>query len=149
VVHSSWFYSRYDPVIILLLVSIFLISGLSPPAASAAINFSVPRRLSENRTPTAEIPFWPFFPLIFVKHNQYSPQMTEKMTQNGPPSLRRPFPGRLLDRNHSHRNTSLSHCGFTHSSACSTPSCSGLSVSGSGSCGAIETFIFPTNNRPC
>jgi len=36
------------------------------------------RRLSENRTPTAEIPFWPFFPLIFVKDNPYSPQMTEK-----------------------------------------------------------------------
>ncbi|RUM94057.1 MAG: hypothetical protein DSZ28_05075, partial [Thiothrix sp.] len=31
-----------------------------------------------NRTPTAEIPFWPFFPLIFVKYNPYSPQMTEK-----------------------------------------------------------------------
>ncbi|RUM93864.1 MAG: hypothetical protein DSZ28_06210 [Thiothrix sp.] len=36
------------------------------------------RRLSENRTPTAEIPFWPFFPLIFIKYNPYFPQMTEK-----------------------------------------------------------------------
>jgi hypothetical protein len=26
-----------------------------------------PRRLSENREPTAENPFWPDFPLIFVK----------------------------------------------------------------------------------
>ena len=28
--------------------------------------------------PTAKKPFWPFFPLIFVKYTQYSPQMTEK-----------------------------------------------------------------------
>jgi hypothetical protein len=34
--------------------------------------------LSENREPTAEKPFWPFFPLIFVKYNQYSPQISEK-----------------------------------------------------------------------
>ncbi len=26
-----------------------------------------PKSLSENRTPTAETPFWPFFPLIFVE----------------------------------------------------------------------------------
>ncbi len=36
------------------------------------------RRLSENREPTAEKLFWPFFPLIFVKYNQYSPQISEK-----------------------------------------------------------------------
>jgi hypothetical protein len=36
-----------------------------------------PRSLSENREPTAEKPFWPFSPLIFVKYNQYSPQISE------------------------------------------------------------------------
>ncbi|RUM94334.1 MAG: hypothetical protein DSZ28_03735 [Thiothrix sp.] len=55
------------------------------------------RRLSENRMPTAEIPFWPFFPLMFVKYNPYSPQATEKMTQNGPSSLRRLFSDSLLE----------------------------------------------------
>ena len=36
------------------------------------------RRLSENREHIAEKPFWPFFLLIFVKYNQYSPQISEK-----------------------------------------------------------------------
>ena len=37
-----------------------------------------PRSLSENRKPTAENPFWPDFPFIFVKERNYSPQMNEK-----------------------------------------------------------------------
>jgi len=36
------------------------------------------RRLSENREPTAAKPFWPDFPLIFVKERSYSPQMIKK-----------------------------------------------------------------------
>lgn len=36
------------------------------------------RSLSENRKPTAEKPFWPDFPLIFVKEPNYSPQMIKK-----------------------------------------------------------------------
>jgi len=36
------------------------------------------RRLSENREPTTEKPFWPDFPFIFVKERNYSPQMKEK-----------------------------------------------------------------------
>jgi len=36
------------------------------------------RRLSENREPAAEKPFRPFFLLIFVKYNPYSPQISEK-----------------------------------------------------------------------
>ncbi|TXK99794.1 hypothetical protein BMR02_07095 [Methylococcaceae bacterium HT1] len=37
-----------------------------------------PRRLSKNRKPTAEKPFWPDSPIIFVKEHNYSPQMIEK-----------------------------------------------------------------------
>ncbi len=46
--------------------------------ATASILRQTPRRLSENREPTAEKPFRLFFPLIFVKYNQYSPQISEK-----------------------------------------------------------------------
>jgi len=51
--------------------------------------------------------FGRFFLLIFVKYNPYSPQMTEKMTQNGPPSLRCLFSDSLLERlyhNHNQNN---------------------------------------------
>ncbi len=37
-----------------------------------------PRRLSENREPTAEKPFWPDFPIKFVKYAQYSPHLIKK-----------------------------------------------------------------------
>ncbi len=36
------------------------------------------RRLSENREPTAEKPFWPDFTIKFVKYAQYSPHLIEK-----------------------------------------------------------------------
>ena len=39
---------------------------------------TLPRRLSKNRKSTAEKPFWPVFPIIFVKEHNYSPQMIEK-----------------------------------------------------------------------
>ena len=41
------------------------------------------RRLSENREPTAEKPFWPDFPIIIVKERNYSPQMIEKSDSKG------------------------------------------------------------------
>ena len=37
------------------------------------------RSLSENREPTAEKPFWPIFPLIFVKYEQLFALNDEKM----------------------------------------------------------------------
>jgi len=40
--------------------------------------FLFSRRLSENRKPTAEKPFLPHFPIIFVKEPRYSPQMNKK-----------------------------------------------------------------------
>ena len=42
-----------------------------------------PRRLSENREPTAENPFWPDFPIIIVKERNYSPQMIKKSDSKG------------------------------------------------------------------
>ena len=44
---------------------------------------SWPRRLSENRESTAEKPFWPDSPFIFVKEGNYSPQMNEKPDSKG------------------------------------------------------------------
>ena len=44
---------------------------------------SWPRRLSENREPTAEKPFWPGSPFILVKEGNYSPQMNEKPDSKG------------------------------------------------------------------
>jgi hypothetical protein len=37
------------------------------------------RRLSENRSLLRKSGFWPIFPIKFVKYNQYSPHLIEKM----------------------------------------------------------------------
>jgi len=39
---------------------------------------SLSRSLSQNREPTVEKPFWPAFPIKFVKYTQYLPHLIEK-----------------------------------------------------------------------
>jgi len=45
---------------------------------TSVYGWELARRLPENRKPTAEKPFQPFFTLIFVKDNPYSPLICEK-----------------------------------------------------------------------
>ena len=51
------------------------------------------RSLSENRRPTAEKPFWPYFPIKFVKYTQYSPHLIEKSDSKWLPLATAPILG--------------------------------------------------------